>query len=92
MEWAVETMHGILDAHFSEDYCRIGNKTIQQNLNMLRKFALSLIKQLKANTGSKRPVSQIMFQCLLDPLTIPSILENGFLWASGESPRKSAVI
>jgi len=76
MEWAVETMHWILDIHFSEDYCRIVNKIIQQNLNMLRKFALSLIKQFKANTYSKRPISQIMFQCLLDPMAISSILEN----------------
>jgi len=76
MEWAVETMHWILDVHFSEDFCRIVNKTIQQNLNMLRKFALSLIKQFKANTCSKRPISQIMFKCLLDPLAIFSIFEN----------------
>jgi len=76
MEWAVETMHWILDVHFSEDYCRIVSKTIQQNLNMLRKFALSLIKQFKTISCSKRPVSQIMFHCLLDPLAISSILEN----------------
>ncbi len=76
MEWAVEAMHWILDVHFSEDYCRIVNRTIQQNLNMLRKFALSIIKQFKAKTNSNRPISQIMFLCLLDPLSICSILEN----------------
>ncbi len=43
---------------------------------MLRKFALSLIKQFKATTSSKRPLSQIMFNCLLDPLEISTILEN----------------
>ena len=76
MERAVETMHWILDVHFSEDYCRIANRTIQQNLNMLRKFALSIIKQFKANTNSKRAISKIMFDCLLDPLAICAILEN----------------
>lgn len=76
MEWAVETMHWILDVHFSEDYCRIVNRTIQQNLNMLRKFALSIIKQFKASTNSKRAISKIMFDCLLDPLAICSVLEN----------------
>ena len=76
MEWAVESMHWLLDVHFSEDYCRIVNRTIQQNLNMLRKFALSLIKQFKTSSHSKRPISQIMFHCLLDPLAISSILEN----------------
>ena len=76
MEWAVESMHWLLDVHFSEDFCRIANRTIQQNLNMLRKFALSLIKQFKASSNSKRPISQIMFHCLLDPLAISAILEN----------------
>ena len=76
MEWAVESMHWLLDVHFSEDYCRIVNRTIQQNLNMLRKFVLSLIKQFKASSNSKRPISQIMFNCLLDPLAISAILEN----------------
>ena len=76
MEWSVETMHWILDVHFAEDFCRIVNRTIQQNLNMLRKFALGLIKQFKASSNSKRPMSQIMFNCLLDPLAILVILEN----------------
>ncbi len=72
----IETIRWILDIHFSEDYCRIVNRTIQQNLNMLRKFALSIIKQFKANTNSKRAISKIMFDCLLDPLAICSVLEN----------------
>ena len=76
MEWAVESMHWLLDIHFSEDSCRIVNRTIQQNLNMLRKFALSLIKQFKASSNSKRPISQIMFNCLPDPSAISTILEN----------------
>lgn len=76
MEWAVESMHWILDVHFLEDFCRIVNRTIQQNLNMLRKFALSMISQFKASSNSKRPLSQIMFNCLLDPSAICLILEN----------------
>ena len=31
MEWAVETMHWLLDVHYSEDYCRIQNRTILEN-------------------------------------------------------------
>ena len=76
MEWTVETMHWLLDVHFAEDFCRIVNRTIQQNLNMLRKFALSLIKQFKASSNSKLPLSQIMFNCLLDPLAISAVPEN----------------
>ena len=76
MEWAVESMHWILDVHYSEDFCRIVNRTIQQNLNMLRKFALSLIKRFKTDSNSKRPLSQIMLNCLLNPSDICTILEN----------------
>ena len=76
MEWTVETMHWLLDIHYSEDFCRIVNQTIQQNLNMLRKFALNLIKQFKTKSNSKRPISQIMFNCLLNTQTIWEVLKN----------------
>lgn len=76
MEWAVETMHWILDVHYSEDYCRIENKTIQQNLNMLRKFTISLIKQYKNRTVSKRSMSKIMLHCLLDYNHLCAVLKN----------------
>ena len=44
----VRRMHWLLDVHYSEDYCRIVNKTAQQNLKLIRKFALSLLKLYKA--------------------------------------------
>lgn len=74
MKWSVETMHWLLDVHFGEDFCRVEDKNVQQNLNLLRKFTISLIKQYKANTNLKRPVSHIMFECLLDPVHIPEVL------------------
>lgn len=76
MDWAVETMHWLLDVHYSEDYCRIENRTSQQNLNLLRKFTISLIKQYKERTASKRAMSQIMLDCLLDTNRICAVLEN----------------
>ena len=76
MEWSVETMHWLLDVHFSEDYCRIEDKNIQQNLNMVRKLAINLIKKHKERTASKRAISKIMFGCLLDPSCICDIIEN----------------
>lgn len=76
MEWSVESMHCLLDVHYGEDYCRIQNRTIQQNLNMLRKLALGLIKQYKSKVGSNRAISKIMFDCLLDTNAILPILEN----------------
>ena len=76
MEWGVESMHWLLDVHFDEDFCRVQSKTIQENLNILRKFALSIMKVYKKSTASKQPLSRIMLQCLLDPLSITSILSN----------------
>ncbi len=76
MEWSVETMHWLLDVHFSEDQCRIEDKNIQQNLNMARKLAINLIKKHKERTASKRALSKIMFDCLLDPSYICDIMEN----------------
>ena len=74
MEWAVESMHWLLDVHFEEDYLRIANKTIQENMNLLRKFALGMIKQYKSRTASKRPLSKLMFDCLLDSNMILRVL------------------
>lgn len=77
MEWAVETMHWFLDVHFGEDYLRVSNKTILQNMNLLRKFSLDLMKQYKSKTGSKRALSKLMFDCLLDcNMTIRVLSQN----------------
>ena len=74
MEWAVESMHWLLDIHFDEDGCRVEDKNIQQNLNMLHKAALNVVKQYQTRTGIKRPMSKIMFDCLLDPSIIHGVL------------------
>lgn len=74
MEWSVETMHWLLDIHFEEDYLRIVNQTVQENINLLRKFALNLIKRFKDVTSSNRPVSKLMFDCLLNPAALNRVL------------------
>ena len=74
MEWSVETTHWLLDVHFAEDFCRVEDENVQQNLNILRKFVINCIKLFKENTASKRPVSKILFDCLLDPLAILTLL------------------
>ena len=66
LEWSVESMHWLLDVHFSEDFCRVEDKNVQQNLNIVRKIALNSIKLFKEKTSSKRPISKIMLNCLLD--------------------------
>ncbi len=74
MEWPVETMHWLLDVHFDEDFCRVGERNVQQNLNIVRKVALNTIKGYKNKTACKRPISKLMFDCLLESENILSVL------------------
>jgi len=66
LEWSVETMHWLLDVHFGEDFCRVEDVNVQQNMNMIRKIALNSVKNYKSKTGDKRPLSKIMLHNLLD--------------------------
>ena len=54
----------------------IANKTAQENPNLLRKFALSLLKRYKAEANSKQPISHIMPDCLLEPEHLCRVLQN----------------
>jgi len=74
LEWSVETMHWLLDVHFHEDFCRVEDENVQQNLNIIRKVALNSIKLHKEKSESKRPISKIMFDCLLEPVNMLSVL------------------
>lgn len=65
-EWAVESMHWLLDVHFDEDNCRLRDRNANQNLNIIRKIALNCIKCYKHESGSKLPLSRLMFACVLD--------------------------
>jgi predicted transposase YbfD/YdcC len=76
LEWSIESMHWLLDVHFHEDFCRVEDETTQQILNIVRKIALNCIKTYKQRTGSKLPLSKIMFGCLLDSKRLVGILEN----------------
>jgi predicted transposase YbfD/YdcC len=66
LEWSVESMHWLLDVHFAEDSCRVEDENLQQILNTIRKIPLNSIKQYTRKNNIKRPVSKIMFDCLLD--------------------------
>ena len=67
-------MHWFLDVHFGEDYCRIQDENVQQNLNMIRKIVINNIKTYKADNNVKTPISGIMFECLLEPSKLLDIL------------------
>ncbi len=73
-EWSVECMHWLLDVHFGEDYCRVANRTIQQNLNMARKFVLNILRRYKTQSSSNQALSNIMLRCLLDNSYISEVL------------------
>lgn len=73
-EWSVESMHWLLDVHFDEDRCRVQSKNIQQNLNMLHKCALNIIRIHKRETQSKLPLNGIMFGALMNPQALLPLL------------------
>ena len=73
-EWAIESMHWLLDVHFCEDSCRVRDENINQNLNIIRKIALNYIRNYENESGTKLPFSRLMFACLLDCEKILDIL------------------
>lgn len=74
LEWSVETMHWLLDVHFCEDFCRVKDRNIQQNLNIFRKIALNSVKLFKAFSKSKKALSNIMLNCLVDSAHLLRVL------------------
>lgn len=74
MEWSVESMHWLLDVHFEEDWCLIEDKTVQQHLNIFRKAAINIINLFKSRTEIKRPISNIMLDCLIEPFDILRVI------------------
>jgi predicted transposase YbfD/YdcC len=77
LEWSVESMHWLLDVHFNEDFCRVEDRNVQQNLNIVRKIAINNVKIYKNILKIKRPISKVMFDCLLDCKHILSIIGIG---------------
>ena len=74
LEWGVESMHWLLDVHFSEDRCLAKDRNTQFTLNILRKIVLNLLKTYKAENGIKKPLSNIMADCLFDEKNILDVL------------------
>ena len=54
MEWAVESMHWLLDVHFSEDKTAVWDMNVQKILNTTRKIALNLIRTFRDTHYPKR--------------------------------------
>ena len=79
MEWGVETMHWLLDVRYREDYFRAQNENIQKNMNMSRKLALYLARVYKNKHSKKTPLSHIMFDCLMDPYHLLTVLGKNWV-------------
>ena len=67
-------MHWLLDVHFGEDFCRIEDIELQKNMSIFRKVALNVINQYKSETKTKKPISKIMLNCLVDVHFLKNIL------------------
>ena len=74
LEWSVEAMHWLLDVHFKEDQCRITEESTQRNLNIFRKVAINYVKMYKEKYKPKSALNHIMFDCLMEPYLLKSLL------------------
>lgn len=74
LEWSVESMHWLLDVHYGEDGSRILDRTAQRNLNILRKSALNCIRVYRDGSKTRKPLSGIMLDCLLDNDVLVAVL------------------
>jgi len=70
LEWSVETMHWLLDVHFSEDFCRAAEQRTQENLNIIRKIVINSLRFYKNERNSKAAFSHLMLDCMIEPLRI----------------------
>ena len=66
LEWAVESMHWLLDVHFLEDKTKVRDMNVQQNLNIMRKIALNLAREYKNRFEPRKAISGILKCNLFD--------------------------
>ena len=59
MEWAVESIHWLLDVHFQEDKTKVWNMNIQKNLNIIRKIVLNFARLYKKLYEPRMAISNI---------------------------------
>jgi len=60
------TSKSSIDVNFGEDACRVRDENVQQTLNGLRKTVNNSLNAYKANANLKTPISQLLFDNLLD--------------------------
>ncbi len=78
LEWAVESMHWLLDVHFAEDKTMVRDMNVQQSLNIMRKIALNLAREYKLQRLPKSPISGILKRNLFDVNNLAEFLQFFF--------------
>lgn len=69
----------MLDVRFDEGWYRVLDRTIQENLNIIRKFALNTNKVFKSNTSFSKAVSKTMLDCMLNLSNIIKVINTTFV-------------
>lgn len=78
LEWGVEAMHWLLDVHFAEDKTRVWDMNVQKTLNIMRKIALNLAREYRAQVYPKTPISGILKKNLFDLDNLAALLRFFF--------------
>ena len=74
--WQVESFHWLLDMNYGEDESRVRNKNSQECLNIIRKYAISILKKYIENNPVKRKaLSANMRKCMMNEQFLESVLE-----------------
>ena len=76
LEWAVESMHWLLDVHFSEDKTKVWDMNVQQNLNIMRKIALNLARIYKDRYVPRSSISGNFINIFLAFIDVTFLLRN----------------
>jgi predicted transposase YbfD/YdcC len=63
-EWAVESLHWMLDVHFNEDHSLSDNEHVLENLNIIRKTALNLVRAYRDSHDHRESISGLMANAL----------------------------
>ena len=78
LEWGVEAMHWLLDVHFAEDKTRVWDMNVQKTLNIMRKIALNLAREYRAQVCPKTPISGVLKKNLFDVDNLATLLRFFF--------------
>lgn len=73
--WLIESMHHILDVSFNEDKCQLASKNAQENMNIIRKLAISIHKNRQSEGKKAMTIKRSMFNCLINEKYLKEVVE-----------------